>query len=239
MTFICGVARYLAAALFAMATLASAETITGKVVGVTDGDTITVLTEDNRQVIVRLADIDAPEKNQAFGQVSRQALSDAVFFKAVTVDIIKIDKYGRSVGYVSANGEDINRRQLQGGHAWVYREYLSRKNYLNDEGAARRARSGLWKDANPQPPWEFRHGKKEGSTLMTDGDGNTVKRSKGTGEAQTAVAEQMFSHVPSNVYGGPTSAGGSYGGSGVVHTGPRGGQYTITSGGNKAYIPRK
>jgi endonuclease YncB( thermonuclease family) len=239
--FMQAIRKVVAAALIALALTASAETVTGKVVGVTDGDTITVLTEKNRQVTIRLADIDAPEKNQPFGRVSRQALSDAVFFKAVTVNVIKIDKYGRSVGYVLVDGEDVNRKQLQGGHAWVYREYLSRKSYLGDEDAAKRGRIGLWKDNNPQPPWEYRHGKKGSSTLMTDADGNTVTRSKGTGEAQTRIADQMFSHVPANVYGGGGSSygGGSYGGSGTVHTGPRGGQYTITSGGNKSYIPKK
>lgn len=236
--------RFLAIfALLSFVTCLHAEVITGKVVRIADGDTVTILAEGNQQVTVRLADIDAPEKGQAFGNVARQALADAVFLKDVQVDVVKIDKYGRSVGYVVADGKDVNQMLVRDGYAWVYRQYVTRKSYLQDEEAARNRRTGLWKDTNPKAPWEFRHGDKAGSspsTLHSDTEGNVVKRSTGNGEAQTEIAEKMFSHVPANVYGGPgPSVGGGYsGGSGTVYTGPRGGRYTITSGGNKSYIPR-
>ncbi|KXB30787.1 hypothetical protein AT959_08640 [Dechloromonas denitrificans] len=230
-------------ALVGFVTCLHAEVISGKVVRIADGDTVTILAEGNQQVTVRLADIDAPEKGQAFGNAARQALADAVFLKNIQVDVVKIDKYGRSVGYVVADGNDVNQMLVRDGHAWVYRQYVTRKSYLQDEEAARNRRAGLWKDTNPKAPWEFRRGGKDSpSTLHSDESGNVVKRSTGTGEAQTEIAEKMFSHVPANVYGGPgpsTSVGGGYqGGGGTIHTGPRGGRYTITSGGNKSYIPK-
>lgn len=153
--------------LLLLATLASTsygETLQGKVVGISDGDTITVLDGSKTQHKVRLAGIDAPEKSQAFGDRSKQYLSDQVFGKTVTVDWNKTDKYGRTIGKVIINGQDANLRQVQAGLAWHYKQYekeqsaSDRNSYAQAETDARARHIGLWHDATPMPPWDFRHG---------------------------------------------------------------------------------
>jgi endonuclease YncB( thermonuclease family) len=153
--------------LFAIALLfigcgLSAATLQGKVVGVADGDTITVLDASNTQHKIRLQGIDAPEKAQAFGQKSKQSLNQMVHSKAVTIEFQKKDKYGRTVGKVLLNGNDICIEQIKLGMAWHYKQYESeqpkedREAYAQAEIAARTQNIGIWKDKNPTPPWEFR-----------------------------------------------------------------------------------
>jgi endonuclease YncB( thermonuclease family) len=153
------------AALFLLVVVsAQAETFQGRVVGVADGDTITVLDADNTQHKVRLSGIDAPEKAQAYGQRSKQSLSGLVFGKSVVVETTKRDRYGREVGKVLADGLDVNLEQVNRGLAWHYKAYqreqppADRTTYSEAEQAAREARTGLWQDPEPVPPWEFRHG---------------------------------------------------------------------------------
>ena len=97
--------------------------LTGEVVGVADGDTITVLDADKVQHKVRLTGIDAPEKKQPFGNRSKQSLSDMVFNKIVTVETDKRDRYGRELGKVLAGGKDVNLEQVHAGMAWHYKAY--------------------------------------------------------------------------------------------------------------------
>ncbi|MDD3381836.1 MAG: thermonuclease family protein [Rugosibacter sp.] len=143
----------------------NAETITGQVVGVADGDTITVLDADKVQHKIRLAGIDAPEKKQAFGNRSKESLSDLVFDKTVNVETDKRDRYRREIGKVLVNGRDVNLVQVERGMAWFYRQYQreqspnDRKLYEAAEDAAKAGRRGLWRDIDPVPPWEFRHSK--------------------------------------------------------------------------------
>jgi endonuclease YncB( thermonuclease family) len=140
----------------------NAATLQGKVVGVADGDTITVLDATNTQHKIRLQGIDAPEKAQAFGQKSKQSLSQMVQSKQVTVEYQKKDKYGRTVGKVVHNGTDVCLAQIKLGMAWHYKQYESeqpkeeRETYAQTELAARSMAVGIWKDKNPTPPWEFR-----------------------------------------------------------------------------------
>ena len=139
-----------------------AETITGRVVGVHDGDTITVLDSTRTQHKIRLSGIDAPESKQAFGQASKRHLSDAVFNRDVTLDCGKTDKYRRQVCDVIVDGRDANLAQIEAGMAWWYRKYQKeqtarqRADYAAAEEGARAAKIGLWQDAVPVPPWEFR-----------------------------------------------------------------------------------
>jgi endonuclease YncB( thermonuclease family) len=135
-----------------------ADTISGRVVGISDGDTITVLEPGNKQTRVRLAQIDAPESHQDFGQASKQVLSGLVYGKQVTIEVETIDKYGRTVGKVLAGGQDMNLEQVRTGMAWVYRQYAHDQAYYAAEKTARQAKMGLWSQPNPIPPWEFRHG---------------------------------------------------------------------------------
>jgi endonuclease YncB( thermonuclease family) len=138
-----------------------ANTLTGKVVKVTDGDTITILT-DNTQHRIRLQGIDAPERKQAFGNASRKHLGSLVAGKTVTVQWDKRDRYRRIVGFVIVDGQDMNLEQLKAGMAWFYRYYQKelspkkRKLYAQAEDKARADRLGLWQDENPVPPWEWR-----------------------------------------------------------------------------------
>lgn len=150
--------------LVVLPSLAAAD-ITGKVVGISDGDTITVL-DGHRQHKVRLAGIDAPEKIQPFGQRSKQTLSECAFGRSATVEGSKWDRYGRLVGKVYVDGVDCNLRQVQSGLAWHYKRYVGeqqpadRIQYDAAEAAARSSRSGLWQEPSPIPPWDFRRHKK-------------------------------------------------------------------------------
>jgi endonuclease YncB( thermonuclease family) len=150
--------------LQARAPVGAAEILEGRVVGVHDGDTVTLLMAGNRQIKVRLAQIDAPESDQAFGQRSKQSLSDLVFNKTIRVEKETIDKYGRTVGTLLVDGIDANREQIKRGMAWAYRKYLRDPSLLQVEEEARQAKVGLWSDPNPMPPWEYRHGGKNGSS---------------------------------------------------------------------------
>jgi endonuclease YncB( thermonuclease family) len=149
-------------ALLCLSASAQQQTITGKVVGVSDGDTITVLDEQKRQHKIRLEGIDARESNQDFGSRAKQSLSDLVFGKTVTVISSKKDRYGRVLGTVGLDGKDINLEQVQRGMAWSYhyRAWEVRPEeptaYEEAEAQARKERRGLWADASPVPPWEFR-----------------------------------------------------------------------------------
>lgn len=151
-----------AVSLFLLIQSANAGTILGKVVGVADGDTITVLDNTNTQYKIRLAGIDAPEKSQAFGKVSKKALSDLVFDKQVTVDWQKQDRYGRTVGKVLVNGHDANFAQIKSGMAWFYKKYQNelelgdRLDYLHAQEAVEHNKLGLWIDKEPTPPWDYR-----------------------------------------------------------------------------------
>lgn len=144
-----------------------AETIEGRVVGVHDGDTITVFDSTKTQHKVRLAGIDAPEAKQAFGQASKKHLSDLVFDRDVTLDCGKTDKYRREVCVVMVDGKDVNLAQVKAGMAWWYRKYQKeqaaqqRVSYEAAEANAKAGRVGLWSEAEPMAPWEWRHPKRE------------------------------------------------------------------------------
>jgi endonuclease YncB( thermonuclease family) len=163
--------RALAALLLLLAVGAHAETLLGRVVGVADGDTITVLDADRQQHKIRLQGIDAPEKAQPFGERSKQNLSRMVFGKDVRVEWEKRDKYKRIVGKVWVQPEscptcpmtlDAGHAQITVGLAWWYRKYAGeqspqdRSAYEFSEQEARERRVGLWADPDPVPPWEWR-----------------------------------------------------------------------------------
>ncbi|MFZ5863169.1 MAG: thermonuclease family protein [Nitrospirota bacterium] len=130
--------------------------LTGQVVGVSDGDTITV--RSGRQTVkVRLAGIDCPEKRQAFGARAKQFTSQRAFDQTVTIIPVDVDRYGRLVGEVILpNGESLNRALVAAGLAWWYRKYSDDEDLEQLEEEARQAERGLWADADPIPPWEFR-----------------------------------------------------------------------------------
>lgn len=143
-------------ALVVLALIFTLPAYADRVIGIADGDTLTVL-HDQRPLKIRLADIDAPEKSQAFGQASRQSLSDMCFGKDATLRTQTIDKYGRTVARVTCAGVDANRVQVERGLAWVYDRYNTDSNLPSTQAVARSSRKGLWADKAPIPPWEFRH----------------------------------------------------------------------------------
>ena len=139
-----------------------ADTLVGKVVKITDGDTLVVLDASNTQHKIRLSGIDAPETNQPFGKRSKEALSALVAGQRVEVDWHKRDRYDRIVGKVIAQGKDVNLAQVRTGMAWWYRKYANEQSrvdqgiYAATEAKARVSGVGLWGDKDPIPPWDWR-----------------------------------------------------------------------------------
>jgi len=154
--------KYLLCLVICFALSSNAGTILGKVVGVSDGDTITVLDTEKFQHKVRLIGIDAPEKKQAFGQASKQSLSELVFDKDVKVEVTKLDRYGRGLGTVFVGEVDANLEQITRGFAWHYKAYqrdqtdLDRETYAQAEKLASAAQIGLWGGLDPVAPWDYR-----------------------------------------------------------------------------------
>lgn len=125
------------------------------VIAVMDGDTVLAL-RGTQKVKIRLANIDAPEKAQDFGKASRQALLDMVLKKQVRVNSRAIDDYGRVVAELSVDGRSVNEEQVRRGMAWQYSYFHSDKILLALQSEAQAARRGLWAQASPTPPWEWR-----------------------------------------------------------------------------------
>ena len=122
---------------------------------------MTVLDAGNIQFKIRLAAIDAPEKSQPFGQRGKQNLSDLCYGKKVSVKVVSIDRYGRTVGDIDCAGVNANQAMVQSGLAWVYRKYDIGYGHLYAlEEEARNVRRGLWADSNPIAPWDWRKDKR-------------------------------------------------------------------------------
>lgn len=138
-----------------LSSLAFGQGLTGRVVGVHDGDTLTLLTAEKKRVSVRLADIDAPELRQPFGRAAKRELSDRCFDRTATVEARTVDRYGRTVGVVSCEGNDASRLMVERGLAWAYRRYLKRPELVALEEEARDAGVGVWA-VDAQAPWEYR-----------------------------------------------------------------------------------
>lgn len=129
------------------------------VIGITDGDTLTVLHE-LEPVKIRLAEIDAPEKKQPFGTRSKQALSDLCFGKQAEVVPQKTDRYGRTIARVRCDGQDASEQLVRSGMAWVFDRYVTDHSLYPLQDEARASGRGLWVDVEPVPPWEWRKSKK-------------------------------------------------------------------------------
>lgn len=132
-------------------------------IGISDGDTITVLNDENQQIKIRLYGIDSPESGQPYGRKAKQNMSALVFGKDVEATPIGQKHYGRTVARVSVGGLDVCEEQLRAGYAWVFPRYCKLKicrEWETIEAEARAARRGLWQDKAPIPPWEWRKEKK-------------------------------------------------------------------------------
>ena len=200
-------ARFFATlAAFVASVSLAANPILGPVVSVADGDTLTVLDTLKHQHKIRLSGIDAPESGQAFGNRSKQALSDCAYGKHATVEGDKTDRYGRTVGRVVVDGIDCNLRQVQLGMAWHFKKYASERpaaesaTYAAAEDTVRAAKHGLWIDPKPVPPWDWRNGGQEAHAAAKES----------SGECQCEMNHACI--------------------------GKRGGSYCLTSTGKKRYI---
>jgi endonuclease YncB( thermonuclease family) len=163
-------AVFAALVVLATAAPAAAKELEGHVVGVSDGDSITVLDAERTQHKVRLASIDAPERGQPFADASKRSLSALVFNKGVVVEWHKADRYGRLVGVVRVqpSGKDVGLAQVSDGMAWHYVAYeqeqspAERHTYRKAEDTAQLAGIGLWREADPTAPWDYRSAKRAG-----------------------------------------------------------------------------
>jgi len=147
--------------------------VTGKVVGISDGDTITVLTPEKQQLKIRLAGVDTPESKQAFGMKAKQFTSDMVFGKQVRVIEHTKDRYGRTVAFVYAGNQFLNEELVKSGFAWVYNQYCNYdvcQAWQGFQESARSQKIGLWADQNPEAPWDFRKNKRAGQSETVSSD---------------------------------------------------------------------
>ena len=135
--------------------VAAAGEFDAKVIVVIDGDTLVVL-HNHAQEKIRLANIDAPEKDQAYGMDARQAMIGMVLKKLVHIDAKAVDKYGRTIALVSVEGRNVNEEMVRSGMAWEYSYYKPSRDYIVLQSEAQQARRGLWSQRNPVAPWRWR-----------------------------------------------------------------------------------
>jgi len=141
---------------------ANADELTGRVVDVSSGDSITIMDASNTELKVRLSGIDAPEKQQPFGLESKKSLSDLINGKEVTVNWIKRDYHKRVVGKVLLKKVDVNLEQVKRGMAWVFKHFMDdpysqdQADYMDAQDEAENRHLGLWSQNEPIPPWEYR-----------------------------------------------------------------------------------
>jgi len=150
-------------ALLVLVDIAAAQvTLTGRIVGIADGDTLTLLDAGKQQHRIRLDGIDAPETGQAFGNRSKQSLSDLAYAREAEAKCAKTDRFGRRVCKVIVAGLDVGLEQIRRGMAWHFKRYereqseADRTAYAAAEAEAKAAKRGLWTDVHPLAPWESR-----------------------------------------------------------------------------------
>lgn len=176
--------------------------IEGKAVGVSDGDTITILTQEKQQIKVRLYGIDCPESHQDYGQKAKQFTSGLVFGKTVDLETVDQDRYGRSVGVVKVEGKTLNEELLKNGFAWFYGQYCKRPEcgqWKQYEEQARSSNTGLWAGKDPVAPWDFRHGNKAGQERKED-----LNTSSSPAKAVSPAGDMVYhGNIKSHVFHAP------------------------------------
>ena len=185
----------------------SPSNFTGRVINVHDGDTITVLKQNNEKVKIRLAGIDCPETFQVHGDAAKQFVSSKVSGRRVRIEPETTDRYGRTVAIVLINGENLNEQIVAHGHGWVYRKYCVAdfcKAWLKLEEKERDAQVGLWEDKDPQPPWEWRaeHRNKKGNGTRYGDKVSTVTSSAVVISPGSSVV--YHGNIRSHVFHGPS-----------------------------------
>jgi micrococcal nuclease len=150
--------------LLAFTVHAHAAEIAVKVVAITDGDTVGVIDAEKSYFKVRLHGIDSPEKKQAYHEKATQALSGKVFQKDVVLDERGKDRYGRVIAVLKLDGRNINRELVEEGFAWQWDKYDKLGEFTEAHASAKEKKAGLWQDAVPVAPWEFRAKKPAAAT---------------------------------------------------------------------------
>ncbi len=180
----------------------------GKVVSVTDGDTIKVL-HDGKEEKIRLYGIDTPEKKQSFGQKAQELTSVLVAGRNVEVQQKDIDKYGRIVGLVAVDGQILNDLIIQNGFAWVYRQYCNEKfcsDWIRSEGIARQQKKGMWRDSVVIPPWEWRAAQRENKQAAPPSESTppviTIGEKPNTGSEESLLSKIGKALTSSKISGG-------------------------------------
>ena len=189
---------------------ALAQNLIGKVVGVSDGDTIKVLSAEKREIKVRLDGVDAPEVGQPFGTAAKQFTSKAVFGQQVELVVKDTDRYGRTVAVVLVGGRNLNQSLVKNGMAWWYRQYAPNDASLRQlEAEARAAKIGIWSESKTAvAPWDWRRGKRPAAPKVA------VTRDARGGAAAKAVSARTIP-VTATVY--ITNSGEKYHESGCRH----------------------
>jgi micrococcal nuclease len=147
--------------LFFICAQVYAQTLTGKVIAIKDGDTVVVLDAENTQTTLRLAEVDCPEKAQAFGTRAKQFTSEAVYLKQVKYEVTDTDRYGRSIAKIYYDDNKyLSAEIIKNGFGWQYKQYSNSKLLARLEQEARTNKRGLWVDPNPIYPSDFRKSKR-------------------------------------------------------------------------------
>ena len=145
--------------LFSLLTLN--DSFKAKVIGIYSGDTIVVSTSNDKQLKVRLDGIDCPELDQAYGDSAKIAMVALCFKKDVRIEKVGLDTYGRTLAFVYIGDVCLNKELIRLGMAWHYKDYNSDPELAKLEEEAKANKVGLWRQAGPQSPWDFRHAKKK------------------------------------------------------------------------------
>jgi len=205
--------------------------VEGEVVGVHDGDTITILDANNTQHTIRLSDIDAPELGQDYGTQAKKALSSAVFGKTVKVIVSDRDRYGREIGNVFVDNKSVNLDMVRNGYAWHYKQYSSDSEFAQAEAEARKAKSNVWSRDNAEPPWSYRKTKSD----STDNGGTGYSTSRGATAPEKTATQNQASSGKSTDHSGETLRGDTTAKGQPIYVGPKGGVYHYSASGNKVY----
>ena len=179
--------------------VALSKDLRGKVVSVSDGDTITILDSSQRKHKIRLYGIDSPEGRQAFGNKAKKVTSAFTYGKIVDVNVLDRDRYGREVGLVYANGINVNGELVKKGYAWVYTKYCKIRTcdtWVGYQKSAIKSKLGLWADPHAKPPWEYRASRRSNTPQSISSTSSSSKKTTPTyGGYHGNVKSKVF-HAP-------------------------------------------
>jgi len=167
-------------AILPFASAATGQTLFGTVTRVVDGDTVAFKVHNGAIEKVRLADIDTPERDQPWGTEATAALRKWSMSKPARIEVVDTDRYGRLVATLWVDDENINRRLVIEGHAWVYRKYLRDTSLIKLEARAKSSRLGLWSSNDVIAPSYWRRGKRSNkpTSAVNDSLSAPVKKSR-------------------------------------------------------------